>query len=107
MSDKTTNGTKVSIRDYVDVRFSDIEKTIDLMHDASDIAIKLAANDLRTRLDSMNEFRSALKDQAGTFVSRNEMELKFESLEKGRKDNISLFISGLAILVSIVVTFLG
>lgn len=99
------NGDKVSLRDYCDIRFDEINKTIDLMHDASDVAIKLAANDLKTRLDSMNEFRSALKDQAGTFISRNEMDLKFETIEKNRKDNIALIISLVAVIVSVIFFF--
>ena len=42
-------------------------------------AAQLATN---ARLDLMNEFRNQLRDQAGTFITRSELTLKFESMSK-------------------------
>jgi hypothetical protein len=36
-------------------------------------AIDKAHNNMEKRLDGMNEFRSQLKDQAGTFVTRKDL----------------------------------
>jgi hypothetical protein len=68
-----TNASKtetVPLRDYVDVRFTDIEK-----------ARVTAEAQLNMRLESMNEFRSSLKDQASTFLTRTEYEAKHDALE--------------------------
>lgn len=60
----------VSLREYFESRIASIEK-------ASELAAKL----LEARLESMNEFRSAMKDQAGEFVSRNECEVHKQSVD--------------------------
>ena len=54
----------VSIRDYVDLRFEEAQRAIDK-----------AEASMRERLAGMNEFRDQLKDQAGRFVTRDEMNI--------------------------------
>lgn len=68
-----------------DVKIRELEKRVDMRSAAAQQAVNLAANDLRARLDAMNEFRAALKDQSFTFVPRNEMDAKLESFSKELK----------------------
>ncbi len=68
------------------VRITELEKRMHLHSEAAQAAVTLAANDLRARLDAMNEFRAALRDQSSTFVPRNELENKFENIYKELKD---------------------
>jgi hypothetical protein len=50
-----------------------LEKYVDTRFDAVDAAVKSAKESMEHRLDGMNEFRSAMKDQAGKFVTRGEL----------------------------------
>ena len=72
------------------VKIAELDKRLIIQKEAADHAITLAANDLRARLDAMNEFRAALKDQSASFVSRTELERRFINLEE---DVISLKLS--------------
>ena len=68
MTDETR--TIVSLRDYVDVRLTAIEKAHELSCAATD-----------KRLASMNEFRNALKDQAAQMATRIELEAAEDKIE--------------------------
>jgi len=54
--------TTVSLRAYVDMRFAEAEK-----------AMIQAREQMAHRLDTMNQFREALKDQAAQMVTRREL----------------------------------
>jgi len=71
-----TNDEKnyVSLKEHFESRVSALEK-----------ATEVATNVLDKRLDSMNEFRAQLKDQASTFVSRIEHEKVMEDLRELRE----------------------
>jgi hypothetical protein len=60
----------ITLREYIDTRLEAIEK-------ASELAAKL----LDVRLESMNEFRNALKDQSGQFVMRSECGIRKQSVD--------------------------
>lgn len=73
---------RISMRDYVDMRFTNIERATDL-----------ASNAVDKRLEGMNEFREQLNKQAALFVTRSELEdkLKAESiLNRALEARISL-----------------
>ena len=53
----------VTLKEYIETRMAALEK-----------ATCLAAEALERRLESMNEFREALKNQSGTFVTRSELD---------------------------------
>jgi hypothetical protein len=64
------HGECVSLLEYIkELRKADQEQ------------IKVARESMEERLKSVNEFRSQLKDQAGTFVTRTEMDAKHNALE--------------------------
>lgn len=66
-------GLKEEIYKYIDGQFElcrEIRRERNLSIDRS---IDLAREGMEKRLDSMNEFRETLRDQAGKFVTRNEL----------------------------------
>ena len=69
---------------------------------ASEKALEIANQSMQARLGTMNEFREQLKDQAATFISRVEFETKLGATEKGKKDNIALFLSVLGIVAAFI-----
>ena len=66
MSGDVADGTvAVGLKEHFESRLIAIEKSTDL-----------AANLIDKRLESMNEFRDALRDQTARFVTRDELDLK-------------------------------
>jgi hypothetical protein len=61
----------IALKDYIDTRFDAVCKEI-----------SKAESILNIRLENMNEFRNSLKDQAGTFVTRTELNLQLQSIVK-------------------------
>ncbi len=113
MSNETQNHKDViSLREYFERRLFDMEKAVSVAHEA-----------LGKRLDVMNEFRNQLKDQAGTFLIRDNFEIKYENLQKQIEElklsravlvgkasqsavNINLIISILGFLIALLAIFL-
>lgn len=107
-------------------RFEASEKARDNALIASDKARDSALTAMDKRLDTMNEFRNSLKDQAGTFLTRAEHEAYSKSVDGvigGLRDwmnqqtgkatqgsvNIAMFfaVGGLALgVVSLIITIL-
>jgi hypothetical protein len=61
----------VSLRDYIDVRFTALEK-----------ATEQARELMEKRLDGMNEFRDTLRDQGTSFLTKAEYSIFKETVEK-------------------------
>lgn len=59
----------VSLREYIESRLDAIEKATTLAYDS-----------MNKRLEGMNEFRDALKDQTGKFATRDEVKLVVDRL---------------------------
>ena len=68
------NEDGVSLKEHFESRIVALEK-----------ATTIAAINMEKRLDGMNEFRSQLKDQASTFISRNEYTVMMEKLQQDIK----------------------
>jgi len=75
-----TVAESVSLRDYMDSQFAHITELVKTSHSYTDIkfaaiekAVILANAANEKRLDSVNEFRSQLDDQAKTFITRSEL----------------------------------
>ena len=82
---------RVSLRDYVEAEILALHKEIELRFTALEMArlatvqqVTLAQSkseeNLGYRLDSMNEFRSQLTDQAKTFLSKDEYRAAYETI---------------------------
>lgn len=87
----------------MDIKFEGIEKST-----------SLAQDNLNARLESMNEFRSSMKDQAANYVTRVEMS-KYESdirmlrealaESRGKASQWSVIIAYLFVAISLILSF--
>jgi hypothetical protein len=75
----------VSLEKYLETRLEDQRVFFDSRIDAIEKATCEATLSLNKRLEGMNEFRAALKDQNSTFLPRNEYEVQHEKLENDIK----------------------
>ena len=75
----------VSLEKYIDKQIADLEKSmclkihsldckVDMIQRMSQTAIDKAVKTVNERLETMNEFRSAMKDLQGTYISRDMFE---------------------------------
>ncbi len=61
----------VSLKEYVDTRFAAAQQAIDK-----------AEATMTARLATMNEFREQLRDQAGHFITRDELNIQIKKLSE-------------------------
>ena len=100
------------------IRFDMLTKLFETRLISSERAIEVASGIMEKRLESMNEFRDTLKDQASTFITRTESEAKrdqiahdVESLKRSfammegkasqKTMNMTMFISITGVLMSV------
>lgn len=114
MDNKQFNSPEgVSIKEWVSDKFDNLEKAIDARFESvtqstnsalssADKAITKSDIALEKRLDSVNEWRRTYEDLTGGFITKAEFNAKWESVEKNRKDNTSLIIAVLGIIISVV-----
>jgi len=84
MSADSQNMTKrdgVTLKEYMDTRFKAMQEEINTKIRSIEKATTLAAHTLEKRLEHMNEFRDALKNQAHQFVTRAELQNMRELIE--------------------------
>lgn len=99
----------VTLKEYVDVRFELLQRAVDKAEMA-----------LGTRLTGMNEFRETLKDQAGQFVTREELTLimkpildsmkelcTFKDVHQGKASQTSLLFFATIALISFLFSLLN
>jgi len=67
---------RISFKEYFESRLRDSER-----------AVELAWNQLEKRLEAMNAFRNQLKEQAGTFLTKEAYDLKHALISKQRYEN--------------------
>lgn len=70
------------LKEYIDLRCVGVEELLDEKIRGIDRATALAAQTMDKRLDSMNEFRDALKDQSGKMLTRDEYLLMHEKIKE-------------------------
>lgn len=68
------HGNSVSVLYYVERLLAERDRALDAAHASMD-----------KRLDSMNEFRDTLRDQAGSFVARQEHDVLARQVEECRR----------------------
>ena len=89
----TVNPGNITLRDHFDdkfeehrivddARFASLESQLNIKISSLEKATTVAAGLMEKRLESMNEFRAQLKDQAGTFVPRSEYENQQHRLDE-------------------------
>ena len=75
ISNPPNRGDFVSLREYLESRIFAVEKAIEVANVA-----------MKERLFGMNEFRDTLKDQASRFVTRDEVDVKLETIHRQLKE---------------------
>jgi len=75
------NDMSVSLREYFDTKFADLEKQLALRDTLTEKALAKAEESLNVRLEGMNEFRAELTKQTQTFVNQAEFRLHIEKIE--------------------------
>lgn len=85
--DRLTDAKFVTFRTLIDsqaekvaLALSASEKAIAKAEASTQKAIDKTADDIKTRFDSVNEFRGQLSDQAATFIPRKEAEQRIDSV---------------------------
>lgn len=106
--------TDVGIRDYLERRIDDLDKRVAERFLMNQDAVDKAEKTMNERLNSMNEFRDALRDQANRMATRVELEKLDEAVQElrrakanldGRLMTVGALVSALvAIAVSLIVS---
>lgn len=86
MSDegKNRSGTEVPLREHIGVQLKWIDRHFETQITAIQTATRIALDTLNSRLEGMNEFRAALKDQVATFANKDETERRLGELETSK-----------------------
>jgi len=74
--------TDISLKEYFDTRFLQLREYMDIRFQSIEKSTCLAQDNLNRRIDGMNEFRNAMKDQAAKFITREELALMLDPIGK-------------------------
>jgi hypothetical protein len=99
--------TEPTLREYIDMRFEEMDKRFTNRFEAQETAIGKAEAALSERLNTMNEFRATISDQAKHFITRPEhdkLDNDVRTLQR-EKANLDGRISITVIAVSTIVSF--
>jgi hypothetical protein len=101
---------KVSLQQYFEDKFTAADKALVLALqsltvrlEAIDKAQEVYRSALDKRLETMNEFREALKDQNKTFIARPEHELVVADIRSLRESRATL--EGKASMMSVIISY--
>ncbi len=94
--------TDVALKEYLDRRVDDLTVSVKDRFTLNDSAIAKAERTMNERLNSMNEFRDALKDQAGRMATRIEVEKVDQVVQELQRAKANL--DGRIVIFSIVVS---
>lgn len=110
----------VSLRELIERELAHLKEQTSLHFQVLEAAHEKSGEVLNERLSRMNEFREAMKDQAATFVTKTELNLRLESIEnelqrarnhrseaKGMASATMIYGSGLTALVAIALSILA
>lgn len=81
MGEPYSKWTLESLYEFFQQRLEDLESKMQAAHNSSDRAVNKAEEAANKRLDSMNEFRAALGDQADKMLSRAESDVLFKMID--------------------------
>lgn len=105
--------SEVALKEYFDRRLDDLERRVLDRFVLSDAAVNKAERTMDARLNSMNEFRDALRDQANRMATRAEMEILRDQIGDLRRAKANLdgrliaITGGISVGVTIILWILG
>jgi len=102
MSDESNHREIVSLRDYFDGRLLELDKRIEQQHVSTQRALDKAEQALGRRLDGMNEFRDALRDQSNQMATREQLDRVRDRVIEQEK-RVAVIAAVWSIVVSVVV----
>lgn len=76
----------ISLKEYFEARLKAIEEVNQKTFELNNIAIQKAEDSVNFRLESMNEFRSAMKDQQATYLPIQEFKAHLAASQKSFED---------------------
>jgi hypothetical protein len=108
-----------TLKEYIDIKFQSLEKELRTYQDSNDVNLKSALISMDKRLESMNEFRQTITDQANKYFTKAEHEVWKEKIEQdiqslrdfkltidtkasARSVTTGYILSGIAILISFI-----
>lgn len=95
-----------TLEKYLDSRINAVEKNVTTAMAAADKAVTKAEVAAEKRFDSVNEFRSAMKDQQNTFADRAQTDFRLASIEK-RLDTAGGVSPGVSISASVIASMIA
>ena len=108
---------QVTIKEFLEERIDALEDKVSLHLKLNQVALDKASAELNARLEHMNEFRQQLQRQEGTFLTKENYDVKHTLLEReiaslketraelrGRATQQSVYIAYLLALIGIVFT---
>lgn len=115
--------TDVSLRDYIEVRINGVEDKLSALErfqeqhfHLNELAIKKAEDSMTLRLDSLNEFRSQLREERADLATRESLEgviIRMEKLENqasqsvGKSEGISASWVVIEFIILIAISLAG
>jgi len=81
-----TRNDGVSLKEHLESKMAAMKSEQQTINKMNKIAIDTALETLNQRLGSMNEFRGQMKDQQGTFVSKDSCYSQMNAFDKRIKD---------------------
>jgi hypothetical protein len=91
----------ISCIDYFNEKFSALEQQLALRDKTHNLAVTKAEAEMNRRLEGMNEFRSQLTRQAGTFVSKEVFDRDLAIITAKIEASNKILYIGLGIMVAI------
>jgi hypothetical protein len=82
LSEGEVNQLRMTLREYIDLRFSNVEKEFKTYQNSNDVNLKSAYSSMEKRLESMNEFRQTISDTAAKYFTKAEHEAWKEKIEQ-------------------------
>lgn len=118
--EKATEAANDSMESYFEEKFKSLDNSVNLKYSNIEKSTSLAATSIDRRLESMNEFRDSLKDQATKFMTKDEFQILHQRVEEdvrilreskatleGRASMTSVYISYVIGVIGLVVAVLA
>jgi exonuclease VII small subunit len=98
--------SEVALREHLEAMMREADRRYEQRFAASEEAVRKAERGMSVRLDSMNEFREALRDQANRMATRDELKNLSEVVQELQraKANLDGRLVVLSAAVSLIVT---
>lgn len=98
---------------HLDRVIGDLDRRVEQRFASSDTAVAKAEKTMNDRLNAMNEFRDALKDQANRMATRVELEQVSNQVEELRRNKsnldgrLAMITMAISLVVSVAMMFLS